>query len=131
MSKIAEKLSGFLQRRFVTKLVNFVFECALNAIWLQLFFYTDHQPNIDCTQIKICLLLYLKCILFCFDENPITVFSFANWWCKRRSGDSQSDENTFTFSDENTFTFSDRKHFHFFLMAYFSYTFFMVELSHF
>ena len=37
MSKIAEKLSGFLQWRFVSKLVNFVFECALDAILLYFF----------------------------------------------------------------------------------------------
>ena len=123
MSKIAEKLSGFLQRRFVTKLVNFVFECALNAILLQLFslltinqILTAHKSKYAC-----------YCI---WNVSFFVLMKIQSQFSLLQIGGASEDpeipnlmKTLSLFLIENTFTF--------FLMAYFSYTFFMVELSHF
>ena len=130
MSKIAEKLSGFLQRRFVTKLVNFVFECALNAILLQLSILTinqiltAHKSKYACYCIWNVSFFVLMKIQSQFSllqiggasedpEIPNLMKTLSLFLMKTLS----------LFLIENTFTF--------FLMAYFSFTFFMVGLSHF
>ena len=131
MSKIAEKLSGFLQRRFVTKLVNFVFECALNAILLQLLsiltinqILTAHKLKYACYCIWNVSFFVLMKIQSQFSllqiggasedpEIPNLMKTLSLFLRKTLS----------LFLIENTFTF--------FLMAYFSFTFFMVGLSHF
>ena len=104
------------------------------------FFYTDHQPNIDCTQIKICSLLYLKCIFFLFwwKSNHSFLFCklvvqakiprFPIWWKHFHFFLMKTLSLFFWWKHFHFFWW---KHFHFFLTVHFSYTFFMVELSHF
>ena len=140
MSKIAEKLSGFLQRRFVTKLVNFVFECALNAILLQLFsiltinqILTAHKSKYARYCIWNVSFFVLMKIQSQFSllqiggasEDPeipnlMKTLSLFFWW------------QHFHFFLMKTLSLFLMKTFSlFFLMVHFSYTFFMVELSHF
>ena len=100
MSKIAEKLSGFLQWRFVSKLVNFVFECALDAILLYFFLYwpsTKHwlhtNQNMLAIVFEMCPFLFWwksnHSFLFCKLVVQAKIRRFPIWW----------------------------KHFHFFLMT--------------
>ena len=137
MSKIAEKLSGFLQRRFVTKPANFDFECALDAIWLQFFSILTINQILTAHKSKYARYCIWNVSFFVLMKIQS---QFSLLQIGGASEDPEipnlmkalslfSDDNAFTFSHENICTFSHEKHFHFFLMAYFPYTFFMVELS--
>ena len=139
MSKIAEKLSGFLQRRFVSKLVNFVFECALDAILLYFFLYwpsTKHwlhtNQNMLAIVFEMCPFLFWwksnHSFLFCKLVVQAKIPRFPIWWKHFHFFLMKTLSLFFWWKHFHFFWW---KHFHFFLTVHFSYTFFMVELSHF